>query len=1389
MATFNSNARVNLVISGKQAQAMLDDLIKRSKELEQDISKAAAAGDKVKLTKLNKELKEVNRQIKQLQPSVKSVEDTLKALDKATPKELSKTLNMLKRQLDGIQRGTKEWDEQIQKIKQVKSAIRDLNASMSPDDNSSFFEKINSFFNDFSGSIIAAAGAISGVVMAGKSAVKAYADMQQEMANVQKFTGMDEQQVIRLNEAFKQMDTRTGRAELNKLAQEAGRLGKQSQEDVLGFVRAADKINVALDDLGEGATLTLSKLTGVFGDEKKLGTEKALLSVGSVINELSQNCAASAPYIAEFASRMGGVGSQAGLTVQQIMAMAAVLDSNNQALEASATAVSQVMVRIYQDPAKYAKVAGMDVANFSRLVKEDMNSAFILFLETLSKAGNMDVLSPMFKDMGENGSRAISALSTLAGHIQEVKQQQQAANIAYEEATSIDKEFNVQNNTVQAGLEKAKSKFLEVAISLGEKLQPAMALCISGTSMLMKALSFIVNTFIQYKSSIFAAIAAIAAYKAATMAMTAATTTATIATRAFTLATAVWSKIGPAARLVLVALTNAISYFTHGLEVNYSMQMRWRNALAAMKFTSWIGMITALTTAIAFLAAKFSKAAQFINYASEAQKAANKIHEEAKAKIQEEISKVNLLVEAAKNETLTMDERRKAVAKLNAIIPGYNAQLDATTGKYRANEQALRSYLTALRQKYELEGAKSLLVDLGKQKAQAVIDAGKAKKDIKKAQEQQRKDRQQYSSVNSMEQQEFSQLGTSVDTSAENDARNRLMKANQALRQANETEALIFSNWGTALQREAATSNTTSGTGNTGSNNGGSTGAGGNAPSGNKRAAADNDKKDKFEEEKAWKEKEEAMLRISYATGQRDYLTYTKMMDDIAVEFYNRQLKHTDLSEQERLQITASWREAQLKASKDNSELTLKSENDKYANIKATIKQFYIDGKYSQETYQEASDRAEIEHLEAITKIYKEGSDEYIKASAELQDKLLEAQKRKQDKARQAQGKHQQELDKIKNEVFGLSPSERLSKYNEDLDNLNEVYQKEIVAASNNAEEKLRIEEAYQKAVKDLRKKYVIDNADDQKNSMQKVVGDSVEWLNSDGGKAFTESFAAISSGMSSIFSGLSTLVQSELEIQTAAIEKRYEKEISLAEGNTYKTKQLEKKKQAEIAKAKNEANRKMFAMQVIQAVAQTAQNAISAYGSAAAIPLVGYIIAPIAAGMAVAAGMIQIAAIKKQQQASESKGYASGGFTPAGRRNEPVGIVHAGEWVASQDLVNNPRTRPMLDILDYAQRTNTIASLQPSDVSRILTAPQNLTAALTALPIREIDISHRASRDEISQNNNMVNVMTNLDQALSLLHKRLSEPFITVNTVTGDMGIQRAQEEYAKLIRNKSAK
>ena len=388
-------------------------------------------------------------------------------------------------------------------------------------------------------------------------------------------------------------------------------------------------------------------------------------------------------------------------------------------------------------------------------------------------------------------------------------------------------------------------------------------------------------------------------------------------------------------------------------------------------------------------------------------------------------------------------------------------------------------------------------------------------------------------------------------------------------------------------------------------------------------------------------------------------------------------------------------------------------------------------------------------------------------------------------------------------------------------------------------------------------------------------------------GKAVTGSIEVISSGMSSIFHQLTSLIQAETDIQVSAIEKRYKTEISNAEGNNYQVKKLEKKKEEEIAKVKNDANKKMYTMQVMQAIAQTATAAINAYSSAAAVPVVGWVLAPIAAATAVAAGMLQIAAIKKQQEASQAQGYAEGGFTGEGDKYEVAGVVHKGEWVASQKLLKSKEERnviealdyaqrtdniemlnsnsvssrnessaeslislsrrqsqesseatetvdfrertadveslkmtgidslnehdvssltenradsiysrlllqspvasPMIEALDYAQRTNTIGSLRPEDVSRTIVAP-GVYAQSGQQPTPTVIVQQAtpSAQTEIAAGNAFAREYADI---MRQLKERLNEPFVTVNTVTGDTGIKQAQEEYEQLMRNKTPK
>ena len=409
MSDYTSNTTVNLQVNGQQAAETLANLRKRAGDLQNEIAKVAAAGDKVQLKKLRREFNDVNRQIKQIESSTMQAENVLRRLDRATPSELNKALQTLTKQLNYIERGSAAWDEQTRKIRLLKDEIGRVNDEMKK--STTWLERFNNKFQEWQTIGAGAIAALTGAVMAGKKAVQMYAEIQQEEANVRKYTGLTEEQVNHLNEAFKKIDTRTSREQLNKLAQEAGRLGKTSEEDVLGFVKAADQINVALDDLGDGATLTLSKLTTIFGDEARLGTERSLLAVGSVINELSQNCTASASYLAQFAQRLAGVGAQADMTIPQIMGFAAVLDSQGQKVEMSATALSKIIMNLFKETDKIAAATGLDLDKFNEALSRSTNEGLLMLIQRLHELGGIDVLAPVFKDMGENGARASAVIS------------------------------------------------------------------------------------------------------------------------------------------------------------------------------------------------------------------------------------------------------------------------------------------------------------------------------------------------------------------------------------------------------------------------------------------------------------------------------------------------------------------------------------------------------------------------------------------------------------------------------------------------------------------------------------------------------------------------------------------------------------------------------------------------------------------------------------------------------------------------------------------------------------------------------------------------------------------------------------------------------------------
>ena len=1266
------------------------------------------------------ELKNCKKSTAEIEKENKKINETMGKLTKSSIRELEMARDLVEQRLKYTKQDSDEFKMLTRQAKQLNNQLEI--ATNKSKDTRGIWSKISGFFNTNWGFFTQAIGALTGLTVTVRKATTAYAEMEDTMANVRKYTGQSDEQVRQMNEDFQKMDTRTSREQLNELAGSAGRLGKQSKKDIEDFVDAADKINVALgDDLGKGAVDKIGKLANVFGEEKRLGLKQAMLSTGSAINELAQSSSANAGYIVDFTADLAGVGRQAGMTQAQIMGLASALDQNMQEEATASTVFSQLITKMYQDPAKFANIAGIEVKKFTKMLKEDANAALLEFMQSMQNKGGFAEMAPMFESMNLDGTRAVGVLSSVATHLDQVRAAQNTATKAYEAGTSVLNEFNTNNSTVNAELDKAKKKFHDLTIELGQKLMPVASMAVTSGSLLIKTLEGIMSFVVRFRSTLAL--------------LTIAITTLTIAKEKDLIVTK------------LIALWN--EKLVPGFKNLWKIIKTNPYAALALVAVTVVGVIIDLTRKTDAL--------------TQAEKNLTKIRNDAMVNMQEEKSKIDLLVKAAKNDKLSMDDRQKAIKELNNIIPGYNAKLDAETKRYRANEKALKDYNKQLQRKYELEGAKDMLRQLGKQKAEAQIAVNQAQKALENA-------------LNAGSGMTYTTSWGMVGNTTQDlvdQARRKLNSAKVELESVKTQINAITDSYGNELQKDVVKGS--------GGNNRPDPDAGGGGksyvdPKRQKKIEAERKKREAEEKRRAAaalkaKKAEDkqieaetdlhlAKLLNSYALNEISREDFIKQREKIEKEGLDKRMKIWDKesSEYKDLQTkeedaTREKVEAIDKLRKRNVESDYKKEEQKiYLEYTTKGSSLYMDEDarderlfYNQQDY--------IKKRIALAKI---GSEEWF----DLRDELEENDNKHRIQREQ---KHQERLNQYR-EQFGrqdLATQEKLA-----IDGLEKIAKIEMAKYKDGTEEKLKAEKEFQEMRQQLVLYYAEQrseqnlynskgeqfkrNADtayktasnnakaDYQNEHPTGtgVGDyytsdvtiyastlaNIKKMEQQGVVTHQEAMAAMSQAtadmcqgmaakmqaaydaISPIMSAMSSYYSAQSDYEVSVTEKKYDKMIEKAGNNTAKSKKLEEKKQKEVAKIKTKYAKKQMKMEIAQAIAQTAMSAIAAYGSAmSGVPYpANLVLAPIAAGIALAAGAIQIATIKKQQQAQEA-GYYEGGFTGGNRYRREAGVVHEGEFVANHNAVNNPQLLPALRLIDVAQRNNTVGRLTATDVSRAM--------------------------------------------------------------------------------------
>lgn len=290
---------LELQVNGSQAMQQLDELRKHVADLQEKKAKAQQtlanifASDEMKrqataeLKAINKELKVKERELKENVNRMEALEMVLHRLDKATPKQLRDTIKDINKTLNSgtVERGSEEWDAYMHAIRAAKTELKKLNKEQEAfEEKDGAIERFRKMGERWVGAVTVvkdSIDAVAAVMSKMRAYVDEFAEMQEHMSGVVKYTGLSAEAVDDLNESFKRLDTRTPRAALNDLAADAGRLGIQSKEDVLDFVDAANQITVALgEDLGEDAVKNIGKITQLFATDPSVGLKEGMTDLG-----------------------------------------------------------------------------------------------------------------------------------------------------------------------------------------------------------------------------------------------------------------------------------------------------------------------------------------------------------------------------------------------------------------------------------------------------------------------------------------------------------------------------------------------------------------------------------------------------------------------------------------------------------------------------------------------------------------------------------------------------------------------------------------------------------------------------------------------------------------------------------------------------------------------------------------------------------------------------------------------------------------------------------------------------------------------------------------------------------------------------------------------------
>ena len=431
--------------------------IKRTMEVIQQKIQQLPAGSKY-VADLRRQYSTLEQTLKGTRMSQMALNDILarSKQGKASLDELRRAYKQLEEELNQINTKSKEFADKQKSMKELKKNIDEVTGAV---------HKQGGAWSTAAKNLVAYVGLFGAFNMIKQKITDVinlnfkYSD---SLANVRKVTNWSMKDVEELSNKLSKMDTRTSLEGLTQLAYVGSRMGmgKYGVQGLAEFAQASDRVNVALkEDLGDDAMLTLSKFVETMGEVEKHGgnISEAFDSVSSSIFKLASTSTANGGNILEFAKRLTGLSKSAHITSDQLLGLASASDSLMLMPEVASTAFGKLITSLWTNYHDIEKMLGMQEDSLKDMMSKGQTmQALVKVLENVSDK-NLSSMDEYFKEFGSDGQRLKSVVVTMAQNIGVLKSHLKESSEAYREGTAVTKEYEIQQQTAQAILERANN--------------------------------------------------------------------------------------------------------------------------------------------------------------------------------------------------------------------------------------------------------------------------------------------------------------------------------------------------------------------------------------------------------------------------------------------------------------------------------------------------------------------------------------------------------------------------------------------------------------------------------------------------------------------------------------------------------------------------------------------------------------------------------------------------------------------------------------------------------------------------------------------------------------------------------------------------------------------